>query len=118
MTQRALTLALALLLLLTQQLGVQHRWSHGSAGAAHSAPWVQATADASPAPAEPEPVHGGPADSLCQVCLLLAALAAAALPALLCLRGLARRGVLPPAALPARRCGTATAPYLARAPPR
>ena len=131
MHHRALALALALLLLLTQQLGAQHRAAHGLVSAALSAS-SSATSSASarvaaglpagtlggPAANDPRPPDSGPADAHCQVCLLLAALALAALPALLRWRGLA----LPsPATLapPALACATAPGqPYQARAPPR
>ena len=133
MTQRALALALALLLLLTQQLGVQHRWSHdlGLPAAALSG---LAFSEASPARADvgllasdqagdqpgDQPTDSGTgaaSDSHCQVCLVLAALAVAALPGLLrwalqrqpLQRALAWRA-RPPQAVPRRR-------YQARAPP-
>lgn len=120
MQHRALALALALLLLLAQQLGVQHRASHGLAAAAATAPagYLLAGAGNGPAAADPAPLDGGPADAQCQLCLLLAALAVAALPALLCWRGLALRGATPPVPAPVR-CGAAAGrPYQARAPPR
>ena len=144
MSRRVLALALALLLLLTQQLGVQHRAAHGLSigrdAGSHSA-W---TADAlalsgtglaglglastgltstglddigasTGDPAAPNP-HAG--EAACQVCLLLAALTLAALPAWLCWRGLALRHPAPAAraAVPAR--AAAGRPYQARAPPR
>lgn len=118
MLHRALALALALLLLLTQQLGQQHRWSHGIGEAAGSVAWAPSVADAAPAPNGPAPADSGPADGLCQVCLLLAALAVAALPALLRWLGLALPGAAPLAAPPLRRCRAPGAPYQARAPPR
>ena len=124
MHHRALALALTLLLLLTQQLGAQHRASHGPMSAAlsttsvASTAWLPASTEAGPATADPGPPGGIAADTQCQVCLLLAALAVAALPALLCWRGLAlhRPAALAPRGL--RRAVLAGRPYQARAPPR
>ena len=129
MHHRALALALALLLLLTQQLGAQHRASHGRVSAALAtrstaaatlnpmAAWLPGSFDAGPAVGDLGPPDGSPADAQCQVCLLLAALAVAALPALLHWRGLAlgsAAALAPPAW---RRVATAGRPYQARAPP-
>ena len=135
MHHRALALALALLLLLTQQLGALHRATHGrvpatlSAAASPSgvAAMAAATKVAAGRPAgalagaaagEPGLPDSNPADTVCQVCLLLAALAVAALPALLRWCGLALRS--PAALAPAapRRAASAGRPYQARAPPR
>ena len=129
MHHRALALALALLLLLTQQLGAQHRASHGlvsaalatrSTAAATRAPmaaWLPGSTDAGPAAGDPGPPAGSPADAQCQVCLLLAALTVAALPALLHWRGLALRSAVVPAPPAWRRAAAAGRPYQARAPP-
>ena len=121
MQHRALALALALLLLLTQQLGAQHRASHGrvSAALATLAAWLPVSTDTGPAADDPVPRDGSPADAPCQVCLLLAALTAAALPALLSWRGPALRSPAP-LAPPAWRRAAAVGrrPYQARAPPR
>ena len=130
---RALALALALLLLLTQQLGAQHRASHGRASAATSglsgpvalsgpaatvAAWLPAGTLAGAAADDAGQPDSSAADTACQVCLLLAAVAVAALPALLRWRGLALRSpaALAPPALP--RAAAAGRPYQARAPPR
>ena len=127
MHHRALALALALLLLLTQQLGAQHRASHGrvsaalatlSAAPASVAMWLPVSAAADPEADDPAAPDGSPADAPCQVCLLLAALTVAAVPALLRWLGHALRS---PAPLAARGwCQTAAIgrPYQARAPPR
>ena len=122
MFTRTRAFALALLLLLTQQFGLLHNLSHvrrlpagvalaGPATASDSAAAKAATAPNHPASSEL------PADGLCQVCLLLVALGAAALPALLQWLVQRQRRLTPNRpALPAWpiRCG---APYLARAPP-
>jgi hypothetical protein len=109
-SRRLVALALSLLLLVTQQWGTLHLLSHGLHGAAA----VASASDHTPA-AEPALADAG--DALCQLCLVLAALGAAAMPALW--RWLARppRAATPPApprpaaALPAR------APWHARGPP-
>lgn len=113
--RRALALALGLLLLLTQQVGLHHLLSHalGAPGAAAAA--LDGANGAAPGEADRD--GGQPADSLCQVCLALAALGLAALPATW--RWLAPRL---PAATPAPRpapgrTARAASPYLARAPP-
>ena len=131
MQHRALALALALLLLLTQQLGAQHRASHGrvsaalatlstpSAKAATVAAWLPVSTDAGSAADDRVPRDGSPADAPCQVCLLLAALTVAALPALLNGRGAALRSPAPLAPPAWRRAAAAgRRPYQARAPPR
>jgi len=105
MMARCLALALALLLLVTQQLGLNHLLSHGlptpPAAAAAGAPQPEASA----------------ADGLCQVCLALAVLGTAAWPALLRWLAPVLRAAAP--AAPAERSARrgAGAPYLARAPP-
>ena len=134
MQHRALALALALLLLLTQQLGAQHRASHGRVSAALAtlatpsatvatmatvAAWLPVSTDTGPAADDPVPRDGSLADALCQVCLLLAALTVAALPALLSWRGPALRSPAPLAPPAWRRAAAAgRRPYQARAPPR
>ena len=120
MFARTRVFALALLLLLTQQFGVLHSLSHARPLPAGSAVGVTLGAPSSPAAtAATDPVGSElPADGLCQVCLLLVALGAAALPALL--QWLAVRQPSPQRdrrTLPARQM-RAGAPYLARAPPR
>ena len=109
MQHRALALALALLLLVTQQFGLQHLLSHGSAAAS----WVAAgaAADASPA------ADGQPADGSCAVCVVLASIGFAVLPALLLWLAARRRGSAPP--MPAHKAldTRSIANYLARAPP-
>ena len=126
MFTRTRVFALALLLLLTQQFGVLHSLSHvrplpaGSAVAATlAAPGSPAAKAATAATAATDPVGSElPADGLCQVCLLLLALGAAALPALLqwlAVRQPSLQRDRP--ALPARQTRPG-APYLARAPPR
>jgi hypothetical protein len=113
---RTRAFALALLLLVTQQFGVLHSLAHvrllttATAGVA-----TDSTAGRS---AIADPVGSElPSDGLCQICLLLAALGAAALPVLLqwlavCQPKLHPRQPAPPAA-PARP----GAPHQARAPP-
>ena len=120
MFARTRVFALSLLLLLTQQFGVLHSLSHVRPLPAGSAVGVTLGAPGSPAAtAATDPVGSElPADGLCQVCLLLVALGAAALPALL--QWLAVRQPSPQRdrrTLPARQM-RAGAPYLARAPPR
>ncbi len=120
MIARTRVFALALLLLLTQQFGVLHSLSHvrplpGGAAVATA----QAAAEHAAARAAKDPVGSeSPGDGLCQVCLLLVALGAAALPALLqwlAVRQSSSQRDRP--TLPARQI-RAGAPYLARAPPR
>jgi len=124
MQHRALALALALLLLVTQQFGLQHLLSHGSAAAS----WVAAgaTALASPAdtssadasPADANPVDDGQTpDGSCAVCAVLASIAFAVMPALRLWLSTPRRGSAPQ--LPARETPAARSNphYLARAPP-
>lgn len=81
MRRRLLPLALSLLLLVAQQLGAQHLLSHvlqldghGHAGLAQ--------ADHTPAQADDPATHAAAdaGDALCQVCLVLATLAAVAGP--------------------------------------
>lgn len=126
MHPRALALALALLLLLTQQLGAQHRASHGRVSAALAtrstpsttlAAWLPGSTDAGPVAGDPGPPDGSPADAQCQVCLLLAALTVAALPALLHWCGLALRSAAALAPPAWRRAAAVGRPYQARAPP-
>ena len=122
MFTRTRAFALALLLLLTQQFGVLHSLSHVRLLPAGVAVAGAATAsNGTAAQAATEPSHAAstelPADGLCQVCLLLAALGAAALPALLQWRAERQRSLNPNRpALPAWRARPG-APYLARAPP-
>jgi hypothetical protein len=109
MQHRALALALALLLLVTQQFGLQHLLSHGS----HATSWVAAGAAADARPAD----DGQPADGSCAVCAVLASIAFAVLPALLLWLATRRRGSalqLPACETPAARSNPH---YLARAPP-
>ena len=119
MQHRALALALALLLLVTQQVGLQHLLSHGSAAAS----WVAAGATALASPADAGPVDAGPVDDgqppdgSCAVCAVLASIAFAVMPALLLWLATPRRGSAPQ--LPARETPAARSNphYLARAPP-
>ena len=125
MLTRTRTFALALLLLLTQQFGVLHSLSHVRLLPASVAVAVAGAATASNSTAAKtatEASHAAstelPADGLCQVCLLLVALGAAALPALLQWLAERQRSLNPNrTALPAWRARPG-APYLARAPPR
>lgn len=119
MRHRILSLSLALLLLLTQQLGAAHLLSHvlhpAGQGPAHG-DHGQLAAPPVPAGAA-EATHADAGDALCQVCLVLATLLAAGLPALWrwCLARLrAAALVLPATQPPAPRAG---APYRARGPP-
>lgn len=123
---RALTLALALLLLLTQQLGAQHRALHGrvsagltslSAASATVAAWLPVSAAVDPATDDPAAPDGNPADTPCQVCLLLAALTLAAVPALLRWLGQVLRSPTPRAPPAWRQTAAMGRPYQARAPP-
>ncbi|MDO9286259.1 MAG: hypothetical protein Q7U26_15295, partial [Aquabacterium sp.] len=86
MRQRTRSIALALLLLVTQQLGLLHLLSHLAPPAGHG--MVQGATDRAPAHADGS--GNDAADALCQACLVLATLGAATLPALL-------RWVAPPA---------------------
>ena len=120
MFTRTRVFALALLLLLTQQFGVLHSLSHvRPLPAASGVAATLAAPGSKAAKAATDPVGSElPADGLCQVCLLLVALGAAALPALLqwlAVRQPSLQRDRP--ALPARQTRPG-APYLARAPPR
>lgn len=99
---------LALVLLLTQQLGMLHVLSHGQAHG--SAATTQH--------AQPNDHAGHAADALCQLCLVLAALGAAALPALWRWLTPRLRAVAPVRPPLLRVCVAAAAPYQARGPPR
>jgi hypothetical protein len=119
MRRRLLSLFLALLLLLTQQLGAAHLLSHVLHPGGHG-PATSAHVDHAAGPATghaDEATHAAAGDALCQVCLVLATLVAAALPAVWGWRQprpqLAAL-VLPAPRLLARR---ASAPYRARGPP-
>lgn len=131
-TRRALALWLAGLLLLTQQLGWQHLAAHLAGGegiaparlAAHGidgGPAAAARAAAGdPADATTPAVDdaGLAADGLCRLCLTLAALGLALLPA--ALRWRPPRSAPPPlrSASAARVAAAAGVPFQARAPPR
>ena len=119
MFTRTRVFALALLLLLTQQFGVLHSLSHvRPLPAASGVAATLAAPGSKAAKAATDPVGSElPADGLCQVCLLLVALGAAALPALLQWLAQRQRSLKPNRpALPAWRARPG-APYLARAPP-
>ncbi|OGA99421.1 MAG: hypothetical protein A3E25_17825 [Burkholderiales bacterium RIFCSPHIGHO2_12_FULL_69_20] len=113
MRQRTLSIALALLLLVTQQLGLLHLLSHLAPPAGHGV--VLQAADR--APAHADTAGNDAADALCQACLVLATLGAATLPTLL--RWVAPRAVFAAPARPALPppATTAGVPYLARGPP-
>lgn len=119
MRRRLLSLSLALLLLLTQQLGAVHLLSHVLHPAGHG-PASVAHADHAAGPADAhaaEATRADAGDALCQVCLVLATLVAAALPAVWgwrLPRPQAATLALPAPRPPARR---ARAPYRARGPP-
>lgn len=120
MQARTVSLILALVLLFTQQLGLQHVLSHGQAGGAQAPPQAAALTAATPdhPAANAAPHADAPAgDGLCPACLVLATLAMATLPAVL--RWLAPRPLAAAPAAPARRAFSArrSSPYLARAPP-
>ena len=126
MHARTLALALALLLLLTQQFGALHSLSHSLAAAHQAQAQAQATTTttatanhvATPATSSADsPDSGLPADSTCQVCLVLAALGLAALPGLL--RWWLRRVRQPAPTASGRPTWPtpAAAQYRARAPP-
>ena len=117
MSSRLIALTLALLLLLTQQLGLQHLLSHGLKTAAVADTNAQIAHPAAHTAAGDAKATDVAADSRCLACLALLVLGTATLPALL--RWAAR--VLRSAALGAPVVYTvrrgAGAPYLARAPP-
>lgn len=126
MHTRAVALALALLLLLTQQFSVLHGLAHSlpSAGGGYaltvSALAVSAQPAASPSPGDAEPSSSPanlPPDGACQVCLALAAIGLATLPGVL---GwwVARSPQRAPTLARAPTLGApAAALYRARAPP-
>jgi hypothetical protein len=111
MRHRLLALCLSLLLLLTQQLGQLHLLSHGLQPPAQTDVQALDRAD----PGHSADVAAG--DALCQVCLVLATLGAAGLPAVwrwLAGRASATEPLAPPRPAPAR---LAAVPFQARAPP-
>lgn len=120
MTPRLIAVALALVLLVTQQLGLQHLLSHGLQTVGLAAVSTTAHADAATSDTDTDIDTGNDdaADGLCQACLALVVLGTAALPGLLRWAARVLRSPAPvsPAARPVRR--GAGAPYLARAPPR
>jgi NADH:ubiquinone oxidoreductase subunit 4 (subunit M) len=116
MTPRLIALALALLLLLTQQLGLQHLLSHGLSNAALVA--VAATsAHTAHTAASDATATDATADGLCQACLALVVLGTATLPALLRWATRVLRSAAPAAPVVRAVRRGAGAPYLARAPP-
>jgi cobalamin synthase len=124
MTPRLIALALALVLLLTQQLGLQHLLSHGlqSAGLAVASASAHTgshtSAHTSSHPTDGDPASADPAaDGLCQACLALVVLGTATLPALLRWAAVVHRAALPGAPFVRAVRRGAGAPYLARAPP-
>jgi hypothetical protein len=113
-SRRLVALALSLLLLLTQQWGTLHALSHGLHGGDPASAVQTAAPDDAPAR------HAATADAgdaLCQVCLVLAALGAASLPALWRWQGLAPRAAAPLAPRPVSGARRTPAPWQARAPP-
>lgn len=110
MSPRLISVVLALVLLVTQQLGLQHLLSHGLQTA------LPATTAEAPA-GEGDAHADAAADGLCQACLALVVLGTASLPALLRWAAPRLHATAPAAPVaPAVRRGAA-APYLARAPP-
>jgi hypothetical protein len=112
----AIAVALSLLLLVTQQWGSLHLLSHGLHGTANTAT-ATATATAGDETSAHEPALVDAGDVLCQVCLVLAAVGAAALPALwrwLVRAPRAARLPAPPRPAAAR---PEPAPWHARGPP-
>jgi hypothetical protein len=119
MTPRLIALALALVLLVTQQLGLPHLLSHGlqASGLATAASTSAHPADHAATASATSTDADSAADGLCQACLALVVLGTATLPALLRWAAVVIRAAAPeaPAWRPVRR--GAGAPYLARAPP-
>ena len=131
MTPRLIALALTLVLLFTQQLGLQHLLAHGlqSAGLAVASASAHTSAHTSShTSSQPGTRHiaGDPAtdytadtaaDGQCQACLALVVLGTATLPALLRWAALVHHAALPGAPWVRTVRRGAAAPYLARAPP-
>ena len=121
MRPRLIALALALILLLTQQLGLQHLASHGlkTAGlaAASATAHTRHTANTAFTTEDGVSATDAAADGLCQACLALVVLGTATLPALLRWAARVLHGVAPAAAMVRAVRRGAAAPYLARAPP-
>lgn len=118
MPRRLLPLALSLLLLIAQQLGTQHLLAHVLQLDGHGhAGQTQATLAGSPAIPDGPDTQAEAGDALCQVCLVLATLAAVAGPVAWgwAVQRLCGTAPQPQAqAAPLRR---AWAPYRARGPP-
>jgi len=119
LNRRILAIALALLLLVTQHLGLQHLVGHALQGDAATAGHVLA------APAADQAASGDladatddAADGLCKLCLLLATLGAATLPALLQWRAQLRTQAVRVATQLRQWAAPALPGYQARAPPR
>jgi len=144
LTRRSLAIALALLLLLTQHLGLQHLLGHAlqggqasgvfalaaPAGGAVAGDVAQAVGggaaaaratDSTTDSAATSPADGAgdeAADGLCRICLLLATLGVATLPALLQWQAQLRGQALRVATRLRQWAAPALVGYQARAPPR
>lgn len=123
MSSRLIALALALLLLLTQQLGLQHLLSHGlttaalAAVAGASAQITHPAAHPAAGDAAATDATDATADGRCLACLALLVLGTATLPALLRWAARVLRTAAPGAPVVRTVRRGAGAPYLARAPP-
>ncbi len=127
LNRRLLAIALALLLLITQHLGLQHLLGHalqGDVAARGQATLSARAADGAAAGAGVVAAHGAgedtaddAADGLCKLCLLLATLGVASLPALLQWRASLRTQALRVATALRQWAAPALHAYQARAPP-
>ena len=118
MRRRLLPLALSLLLLIAQQLGAQHLLSHVLQLDGHGhADRAQTTLAGGPASADDPATEAEAGDALCQVCLVLATLAAVAGPVAWGWAAQRMRCTAPQPLAQAAPLRRAWAPYRARGPP-
>jgi hypothetical protein len=111
MSRRLVAAVLGLLLLVTQQWGTLHVLAH----ALHGPDAVAHAGSGTGLSDAPSTADAG--DALCQVCLVLAALGAASLPALWRWLGQRSAAAAPQVPRPAPAPRRAPAPWLARGPP-
>lgn len=120
MRRRLLALSLSLVLLLAQQLGAAHLLGHLVSHPGQPAGPSQAVVGALPAglPGASTPDSTADAgDALCQVCLVLAALAAGGLPVVWGWLAQQARAAAPQARRQTAAVPPAPRPWLARGPP-
>ena len=119
LNRRFLAIALVLLLLVTQHLGLQHMLGHAlQSDAATAVHALAAHAADQAAGGDPTDAADEAADGLCKLCLLLATLGVATLPALLQWRAQLRSQAVRVLTRVRQWAAPALPGYQARAPPR